>query len=499
MGCGMSGTQRAGSPLEAARFVPWSIQTDTRPKLRHGLWFALLLTSACTADITGGRDASAEENMVDIGSAGSGVSIPVTNAGRGGAGGSKPVSTPTGTAGTPAAGNSAQAGRKPAAPSGGAGGAGGSGGKPAFAAGSGGEGGAGGAGDDEPVDAGVAGSTAGSGGEAGEGGEVTPGGVRWIGRVDDRDPDAVRFSWAGAGLKAIVKGDTIAVRLESQGDTVYYLAVIDGEAGERIQVDEGEHTVTLASGLSSGEHRVELYRDTEGDGPVSVFLGFEEGTVVGAPAAPSRFFEVVGDSISVGYGSMGMERHGSNPGPGCSGDHSRSSWFQTYGAVAARALDAEISTVARSGFGMVRGYGQNMSVMPPLFDDTIAGSNTPRWSFERIPDALIINLGTNDWNGGDPGTSFETAYLNFLDTVRMHYPDTLILLTIGPTLDDGRKRQVEARLQEVIEKSADDKVEMIDIGIQGTDVTGCGWHPSAAEHERVGMVLAEELRDRLRW
>jgi len=339
-------------------------------------------------------------------------------------------------------------------------------------------------------------------GSGGQGGEVTPGGVRWVGRVDDRNPDAVRFSWAGAGLKAVVEGDTIAVRLESQGDAVYYQAVIDGEAGDRIRVDQGEHTVTLAEGLGGGQHQLELYRDTEGDGPVSVFLGFEEGTVVGAPAAPDRFFEVVGDSISVGYGSMGMERHGSNPGPGCSGDHSRSSWFQTYGAVAARAVGAELSTVARSGFGMVRGYGMNMSVMPPLFDDTIAGSNTPRWSFERIPDALIINLGTNDWNGGDPGTSFETAYLNFLEQVRGHYPDTLILLTIGPTLEDGRKRQVEARLQQVIEERAadgDNKVDMIDIGIQGTDVTGCGWHPSAAEHTRVGMVLAEALRDRLGW
>jgi hypothetical protein len=468
----------------------------------------LLLTAACTAEITGGDDASTEENMIDpTGNAGSGVSVPVGTAGRGGSGAAVGTAgrVASSSAGSASSGNAGQAGRTPAAASGGTGGAGGDGGKggsPMLAAGSGGAGGGGAGGNDEPSDAGVAGSGGETAGSSGNSGEVTPGGVRWIGRVDDRDPDAVRFSWAGAGLKAIVTGDTIAVRLESQGDSVYYQPVIDGEAGERVRVDEGEHTVTLASGLSAGEHRVELYRDTEGDGPVSVFLGFEEGTVVGAPAAPSRYFEVVGDSISVGYGSMKTERHGSNPGPGCSGDHSASSWFQTYGAVAGRELDAELSTVARSGFGMVRGYGMNTAVMPPLFDDTIAGSNTPRWSFERIPDALIINLGTNDWNGGDPGTSFETAYIDFIETVREHYPDTLILLTIGPTLEDGRKRQVEARLQQVIETRAgagDDQVEMIDIGIQGTDVTGCGWHPSAAEHMRVGMVLADELRDRLGW
>jgi hypothetical protein len=278
--------------------------------------------------------------------------------------------------------------------------------------------------------------------------------------------------------------------------------VIDGETGERIRVDEGEHVVTLAKGLSDGEHAIALYRDTEGDGPVSVFSGFEEGELVGAPKDSGRFFEIVGDSITVGFGSRGMARHGDKPGPDCGADHSTSSWFVSYEAVAARALSAEVSTVARSGYGMYRGYGMNMNVMPPLFDQTQGNESSPRWNFERKPAALIINLGTNDWNGGDPGSAFETAYIKFVESVREHYPDTQILLTIGPTLEDGRKRQVEARLEHVIDarrSDGDDKIDMIDIGIQGTEVTGCGWHPSEAEHKRIGMVLAEELRTRLSW
>jgi hypothetical protein len=86
--------------------------------------------------------------------------------------------------------------------------------------------------------------------------------------------------------------------------------------------------------------------------------------------------------------------------------------------------------------------------------------------------------------------------------VRERYPNAWILLTIGPTLEDGRKRQVVARLERVVaarKQAADDKIDVIDIGIQGTAVTGCGWHPSAAEHLRMGMVLADELRTRLGW
>jgi hypothetical protein len=359
---------------------------------------------------------------------------------------------------------------------------------------------AGAAGDDGGAGAGGAGGSAGT--QPSGQGDVVKGEARWVGRVDDRDPDAVRFSWAGTALKAIVKGAKLSVRLESVSASVYFRPVIDGEPRERVKVDEGEHTVVLADGLSDSEHEVELYRDTEADGPISVFHGFESGTVIGAPAPSGRFFEIVGDSITVGFGSLGTERHGNNPGPECGADHSSSSWFKTYEAVAARELNAEVSTIARSGYGMYRGYGMNMNVMPPLFDYAVDDEAAPRWSFERIPEALISNLGTNDWNGGDPGSAFETAYSKFISSVRKHYPDTLILLTIGPTLEDGRKRQVEARLERVIaarNDAGDDKIAMIDIGIQGTDVTGCSWHPSAEEHARMGMVLAEELRNRLNW
>jgi hypothetical protein len=398
-------------------------------------------------------------------------------AGAGGIGGGK----------APAAGSGGSAAQPPAAGSGAAAMA-----KPA----------AGAAGDDG--DAGGAGAAGGAGGAGEEpsSGEVVKGAVRWVGRVDDRDPDAVRFSWAGTALKAIVKGAQLSVRLESVSASVYYRPVIDGEPRERFKVEEGEHTVVLADGLSDKEHEVELYRDTEADGPISVFHGFEAGTVVGAPAPSGRFLEIVGDSITVGFGSLGTERHGDNPGPECAADHSSSSWFKTYEAVAARELNAEVSTIARSGYGMYRGYGMNMNVMAPLFDYAVDDEEAPRWSFERIPDALIINLGTNDWNGGDPGSAFETAYSQFISNVRKHYPDTLILLTIGPTLEDGRKRQVEARLERVIaarNEAGDDKIARIDIGIQGTDVTGCSWHPSADEHARMGKVLAEELRNRLNW
>lgn len=504
------------------RAVPGVVRACTR------VWLVpLLLGPACTAEITGGIEPPSEAESRAFAGAPASASSPV--AGMGGASAdhsARGVSHAGASAGSTADDASIDSGSSRAMMLAAEGGAGASapmasGSRPSMtdadmgaAAGVGGDSdapqtGAGGHGQDEPSDQpsqpGDDGSVPGDsqeGAEPGVAGEIVPGGVRWLGRVDDRDPNAARFSWAGSGFAAVVKGPTVAVRLTSQGSTVYYQSVIDGELGERFEVKTGDHIVTLASGLSDGPHTFEVYRDTEGDGPVSVFGGFDQGELMGAPRPSGRFFEVVGDSISAGYGSLGSERHGSNAGPGCGANPSNSSWFHTYSAVAARALDAEVSTLARSGFGMVRGYGQNMNVMPPLFDDTLAGSNNPLWDFAHEPQAVIINLGTNDWNGGDPGTAYEKAYIDFVAEVRDRYPDAWILLTVGSSLEPEGARQCLVRLGHIVAarmQAGDDKIDSFDIGLQDASMTGCGWHPNAAEHARMGMVLADELRRRLGW
>lgn len=488
----MDATQRA-----AARFRVRECRVISNSRVALRLPLLVLLLAACGAEISDSAVPPTAEDTIGSGStASTGTTTQRGSAGRGSQASQPwmPQDTPTAM---PMAGSKSQAGSagapstvKTAGPAAGSGGTGGSG-----AAGSGGS---------ELAPKPDATSSGGAAGKASDNPNVVAGDVRWLGRVDASDPKHVSFSWSGSGFAAVVKvdkGSSVSVHLESQGDAVYYVPVVDGKTGERIKVEEGEHVVTLADGLSDGEHEIELYRDTEGDGPVSVFSGFEEGSLVGAPKDSGRFFEIVGDSITVGFGSRGMERHGDNPSE-CGADHSTSSWFLSYEAVAARALGAEVSTVARSGYGVYRGYGMNMNVMPPLFDHAQGNEDDPRWKFERQPAALIINLGTNDWNGGDPGTAFETAYIKFVEDVREHYPDTLILLTIGPTLEDGRKRQVQERLERVIDarhSDGDDKIDSFDIGIQDTDVTGCGWHPNEAEHKRVGMLLADELRMRLKW
>jgi len=351
------------------------------------------------------------------------------------------------------------------------------------------------------------------GGAAGGGGTGAPstGGPRWVGRVDATNPNAVRFAWQGAGLVATVNGTSIAVKLRTEGTTtVYFQPVIDGKMATRFSIDSGaDQTVTLASGLAAVDHIVELYRDTEGMYGLSTFLGFTSGTVKGAPAASGRLMEVVGDSISAGYGDLGSEPHPNwVASPACHWTAANSTWYQTYAAVAGHALNAEVSTIARSGWGMYRdNSGSTTGVLSSVYANALGTDNTAVWSFVPKASVVVINLGTNDWATGDPGTPYETAYESFIATIRSHYPDAWIFLTIGSMVGEPGLTQVKTRLANVVAALAaagDQKLVTFDMGVQnmgadGSVPTGCDWHPNVADHLRMAGILQQQLSAKLGW
>ena len=67
-------------------------------------------------------------------------------------------------------------------------------------------------------------------------------------------------------------------------------------------------------------------------------------------ADPGRVVEIVGDSISAGFGNLGSETHpgyGPDPTGGCGFTTDTESAYLTYGAVAARALGIEVIVLRR--------------------------------------------------------------------------------------------------------------------------------------------------------
>jgi lysophospholipase L1-like esterase len=388
-----------------------------------------------------------------------------------------------------------------------AGSAGASGGPPA-AGGAQGDGGAsGGRAQGGSTEAGRGGQPGGGQGgrsEGGQGGEP-PGGaggvdlqpaVHYVGRVDTKEPDVARFAWSGSGAIVRFRGTSLAVKLAGGQQ---YTVLVDGKVGAKLVAAEGNNA--LAAGLVDGEHTVELYRRTEAAEGEAQILGFDWGEGELLPPAPvTRRLEFVGDSITCGYGVDG-------PDMNCGFSPDTENHYLTYAALAARNLQAELSTVAWSGKGVVCNYGDDASScvdpLPTYYERALPSRADSAWDFSRFqPDAVVVNLGTNDFSTAvDPDqATFVAGYRALLTRIRGHYPNAHILCTNGPMLSGADLATLRGYLQSVVTELSDPKVSTFEIPPQdGSDGFGCDWHPSAARHQKVAAVVEAALRDALGW
>jgi lysophospholipase L1-like esterase len=338
-------------------------------------------------------------------------------------------------------------------------------------------------------------AAAGGSGGAASAGEPA---LHFVGRVDQRDPAGPRFAWSGTGVVARFSGSDVSVTLNG-GGAVELTVLIDGVLQPKIVTSASAQTYAVASGLAPGEHTLELYRRSEASVGVTQLLSFDLGAggQLLPPPPVARRIELIGDSISAGYGNEGTTTDCGQFSPAFE-NH-----YMTYGAIAARALGAELSTVAWSGKGVVYNYGDSDRVdpMPLLYDRVLPSDPTSTWDFSVAPDAVVINLGTNDYSTADdpPQDVFVPAYLALLQRVRQGYPDAFILTTVGNLLygqDIPDARAAIAAAVAQFQAEGGDRIAIWENDVPNTS-PGCDFHPSIATHQAMAEVLTAQLRSLL--
>lgn len=276
-----------------------------------------------------------------------------------------------------------------------------------------------------------------------------------------------------------------------EGDPPLYTVTVDDRAPEVLPVTPGEHRYVLATRLDvTRPHRVTIVRESEALAGEHQLLGFElvpGGELLATPEPPARRrIEIIGDSITCGYGILGR-------GADCSFSFATERASLAYGARLGRALDADVTTVCWSGRGVYRNYDEpDAPTMPQL------------WTPARVaPDAVVVNLGTNDVLAPraplDP-EELERAYDTFLGRIREAYPAPLIVVVVSPMLEGEVRTRAAAILARVVErrsKAGDPRVLLVPLPEQG-DRVGCDAHPNEEVHAAMAKELERVLAPRLR-
>jgi len=370
----------------------------------------------------------------------------------------------------------------------------------AISTGTGGMSAAGGAGGRGVSTGGAAGASAGMGGVSGSGGGGGRGSpaVRVVGRTGMGPAiGSLQYAWPGVNIHADFTGTQASMLVDDASGNNRVTVVVDGGAPKTISLPAGQATVSLASGLTSATHEIVIWRNTEASpGGLTTFTGLTgfgaTGGLLPPPSAPARRIEVVGDSLSVGAGVEGDAT--------CTGGiDAYTNNYLAYGSIAARAVSADVVTIAYSGIGVYRNFGETTPTaasltMPRRYPYAIP--DTVLWDFSLYqPQVVVINLGTNDFGPGDPGTPFETAYVSFVQAVRGKYPDTYFILI---DMYGGMRL---TRLNDVLttlKSGGESKAEVLSLNAVQNNL-GCNQHPNIAGQQGMGNVLAARMRVVMGW
>ena len=265
--------------------------------------------------------------------------------------------------------------------------------------------------------------------------------IQYEGRIAFSDSTA-SLNWSGSSISLNFKGSEISAILKDADTANYYNVILDHTVISKIQLDTIKKSYILASGLSKGKHKIQLYKRTEWGKGQTFFYGFEtnENDKILSKSKPKKKkMEFYGDSITCGYGNE--VQNGNDSGTGHFENH-----YLTYGAITARHFDAQFSCIATSGIGVMVSWFP--TIMPDIYDLTNPRDKNTKWNFNNYtPDIVVINLFQNDsWivnlpknrefikKFGDqkPNEDFIIkSYENFVKSIREKYPNASIICALG--------------------------------------------------------------------
>lgn len=290
----------------------------------------------------------------------------------------------------------------------------------------------------------------------------------------------------------------------------------DKEPSRRFSLDADEADYVLYEGKTDTEITLTICKYSEPEYAVCgiAWIETDSKTLLPPPTPKSHRIQIIGDSITCGYGVEGsledmvLETAKENPA-------------KAYSLLTAGALDAEAEIVAWNGKGVITQYiGEeentpvNDWLVPMLYEYTDAGCERDffhrkkeDWEFwnhdSYIPDLVIVYLGTNDASYTrcipERNREFEDAYTAFLERIHQNHPAAKILCTLG-TMDQRLCDSVETAVNTFLLLHPEGNAFYLRLPMQEeADGLGTFWHPTAITHKKAAALITARAKEIMGW
>ena len=356
--------------------------------------------------------------------------------------------------------------------------------------------------------------------------------VRVLGRHTPDHPETL--FWTAGGLEMLYTGSELWVEWEADYSTMEPWVSVELNGGwiSRFALPKGRSRSCLFRGMTPGKaKRVRILKDSQAmfDDPAHLLRATAlchapDGAFLPLPE-PKLRLEFVGDSITSGEGAIGAVGEEDWVGAFFSAGNN-------YARMTADALGAEYRCICQSGWGVLCGWDNDPRHALPGYYTRVCGvaqggrnaalgaqaeNDFAAWR----PDAVIINLGTNDehafsnppWTGPDgaqhklrtlPDGRFEPAdagrltqtVCDFLALVRGKNPQALLVWAYG-MLGGGLAPLLEAGMERYRAQSGDRRAALLRLPETTPATVGARRHPGAAAHRAAAGVLAAYLQTNL--
>lgn len=262
--------------------------------------------------------------------------------------------------------------------------------------------------------------------------------ICYTGRTVAEDGN-VSFDWTGTDCRIRFSGPYLAVRC-SDTKANYFNVWIDKEFSDKadkvIRTSGQDTLIVIAENLGRGEHTAIIQKRTEGEQGTVTFHSFStKGEIINIRATQGRFIEFIGDSNTCGFGvESNVATDPFTP--------ETENCNLSYAAIASRYFNADFALIAHSGQGVARNYDGDMKDITMLerYDRAMDMDANHEWGQEdisRIPDIVVIFLGSNDFSTGKQPRMqvFVERYLELVGKVRRNYGEDIPILCIASRTD----------------------------------------------------------------